>query len=71
MAAGVFSISRAIARVVSRQREIQAAYLFGSTANGRVRPDSDVDVAVLLARPVATKRSLDYVLSELRRPAHG
>jgi len=62
MAADVLSISRAIARVVSRRREIQATYLFGSTATGRTRPDSDVDVAVLLAPPVAKKRSLDYRL---------
>ena len=63
MAADVSSIERAIARAVSKRREVQAAYLFGSTATCRVRPDSDVDVAVLLARPASAKRSLDYRLT--------
>jgi predicted nucleotidyltransferase len=38
-----------IARAVSKHREVEAAYLFGSTATGRSRRDSDVDVAVLLS----------------------
>ena len=55
-------IPRAIARSVSKRREIQAAYLFGSAASGRARPDSDLDVAVLLNRPILAIRSLDYRL---------
>ena len=47
---------------MSRRREIQAAYLFGSAATGRTRPDSDLDVAVLLARPLSPSRSLSYRL---------
>ena len=62
MTSEVPSIGRAIARMVSRRREIQATYLFGSTVTGRVRPDSDVDVAVLLTRPAGAKRSVDYRL---------
>lgn len=34
---------------LSRQLEVQAAYIFGSLARGRLRAGSDVDVAVLLA----------------------
>lgn len=38
----------AITRCLSEQEGIVAAWLFGSQATGRARPDSDVDVAVLL-----------------------
>ena len=62
MAPDVSVIHRAIARSVSKRREIQAAYLFGSAASGRTRPDSDLDVAVLLTRPIRASRSLDYRL---------
>ena len=56
------AIGRAIARSVSKRREIQAAYLFGSAATGRTRADSDVDVAVLLERPLGSRHLLDYRL---------
>ena len=62
MQSAVASIQRAISRAVSKRREIQAAYVFGSTATGRTRPDSDVDVAVLLGRPLRTRHVLDYRL---------
>ena len=66
---------RAVARCVSRRREIQAAYIFGSVATRRARADSDVDVAVLFDRRVRPARMLTYRLklmadlgSALRRP---
>jgi uncharacterized protein len=63
MASGTLSIQRAIARCVSRRREIRAAYLFGSTVTGRSRRDSDVDVAVLLGRGAPrARRALAYRL---------
>ena len=62
MAPDVSVIHRAIARSVSKRREIQAAYLFGSAASGRTRTDSDLDLAVLLTRPISASRSLDYRL---------
>ena len=55
-------IERAVARCASRRREIAAAYVFGSVATGRTRNDSDVDVAVLLARPLPPARALAYRL---------
>jgi len=54
--------SRAVARSVARRPEIQAAYIFGSVAQGRARPDSDIDIAVLLARRVPDARALRYRL---------
>ena len=55
-------VSHQVARCVRARREIQAAYVFGSVATGRSRPDSDVDVAVLLARPLRADRRLSYRL---------
>ena len=42
------ALTQAVRRSVSRQRDVSAAYVFGSVAAGRARPDSDLDVAVLL-----------------------
>ena len=42
------AVARVIRRSVSRRRDVSAAYVFGSVAAGRARPDSDLDVAVLL-----------------------
>jgi hypothetical protein len=54
--------SRAVARSVSRRPEIQAAYIFGSVARGRARPDSDIDIAVLVGRRIPEARALSYRL---------
>src|SRR3989442_10314521 len=56
------AVERAVARCTSRRREVLAAYVFGSVARRRTRRDSDVDVAVLLARPLRSSRSLPYRL---------
>lgn len=53
---------RAVARCVSRRKEIQAAYIFGSVATRRARADSDVDVAVLVDRRVRPAHMLTYRL---------
>lgn len=55
--------SRAVARLVARHPDIQAAYIFGSVAQGRARPDSDIDVAVLLGRRLPDARALRYRLA--------
>jgi hypothetical protein len=39
--------------LASAPPEVLAAYLYGSRARGTARPDSDVDVAILLAAPPA------------------
>ena len=62
-AADSSGIEKAIARCASKRREIAAAYIFGSVATGRTRPDSDVDVAVLLTRPLPSNRLLKYRLN--------
>lgn len=55
--------SRAVARCVARHPDIQAAYIFGSVAQGRARPDSDIDIAVLLARRIPDRRAFRYRLT--------
>ena len=54
--------SRAVARCVSRHTDIQAGYIFGSVAQGRARPDSDIDIALLLGRRIPEARALRYKL---------
>ena len=48
-------IREAVAQVLAPRPEVLAGYICGSVASGRARPDSDVDVAVLV-RPAVMKR---------------
>lgn len=41
--------------MLAARPEVLAGYIFGSVASGRARPDSDVDVAVLV-KPTVMKR---------------
>lgn len=51
-------LKKAIARALRDVPEVQAALLFGSHAKGTARPDSDVDIAVLLeATPPSKQRT--------------
>src|SRR5690606_3426590 len=53
----VNELVRALARALMPLTEVKAAYLFGSHANDRARPDSDIDVAVLFgAAPAPDER---------------
>lgn len=49
---------QAAAAEVLADQPVQFAYLFGSHARGQARDDSDVDVALHLARDVAPERYL-------------
>jgi predicted nucleotidyltransferase len=46
----------ALVAFLAAQPDVLAAYLFGSHATGRARPESDVDVAVLLSGTDAMER---------------
>ena len=52
------AIAQQIARTLAQHEEIQLAFVFGSAAHGTLRPDSDVDVAVLAARPLSPEARL-------------
>ena len=64
-----------IARVLATFPEVSAAWLFGSEARGEARPDSDLDVALLLRDPKQTALHLTQTLgrmaAELERVAPG
>ena len=40
------------AKVLDKNRKVLAAWLFGSQVNGSTRPDSDVDIALLVSAPL-------------------
>lgn len=46
-----------------RQPDVEAVFLFGSAAKGRSRPDSDLDLAVLLDRSVPEETYLPQRLT--------
>ena len=63
VATAASTIDRGVERCVARRSEIQAAYVFGSAATGRMRANSDVDVAVLVNESrVGRAGSLSYRL---------
>jgi predicted nucleotidyltransferase len=44
-------IARQLAAVFARREELDFLWLFGSVAEGRARPGSDIDLAVHVSRP--------------------
>ena len=52
------SITQQIAHTLAPHEEIQLAFVFGSAAHGTLRPDSDVDVAVLAGEQLSTELRL-------------
>ncbi len=56
------SIRRAALACLESRPEVQAAYIFGSVATGMARPDSDVDIAVLVSGKVAQRDPFRYRL---------
>ena len=46
---------------LEKRGDVRLAYLFGSLARGTARPDSDVDVALSLGRPMTTAEKIDLI----------
>jgi len=69
--------SLAVSEITARAKEVlhaehglRLAILYGSAATGKMRADSDVDIAVLLDRPLGAERKMELTSrleSELRR----
>lgn len=64
--AGEHTLERRLTRVVSAFDEIDAAYVFGSVAEGRSGPMSDLDLGIVLRDPAPKSLKLD-VLEALTR----
>lgn len=67
-------IKEKVAPVLSGCGDVVAAYLFGSAATGRMRPGSDIDIALLLAETGNVpdrKTLLDRLLPLLCRALRG
>jgi len=56
------SIEHAVANFLASRGEVQAGYIFGSLVTGRSRPDSDVDIAVLVSDHVIQDDPFRYRL---------
>ncbi len=56
-----------IRAVLARFPRVSTAWLFGSVARGDARPDSDLDIAVLLAGPEKDPSGLLALAAELER----
>jgi predicted nucleotidyltransferase len=66
----VNEISRKISPYFERESRVTAAYLFGSFARGSQRPNSDVDIAILLDEShgkIDRKNLYDRLLPQLGR----
>lgn len=50
-----------VTTALEQHPEISLAYVFGSVANGRAGPDSDVDVAVLAGAPLDAQQRIHLV----------
>lgn len=53
-------------KVFRKYPDIQAVYLFGSTASGKTRPESDLDLAILPGKSALREKKLD-LLTDLAR----
>lgn len=61
MIASVRSTIAAIRSVLERDPRVRLAMLFGSLAAGRVRPDSDLDIAILADRPLSAELKGEWI----------
>ena len=63
MVRSLSDVKKAVADLVATRPEVLVAYVFGSTASGRARPTSDVDVGVLVSQTVMRRAPSTYRLN--------
>lgn len=64
-ARGVDDLAGRVGAALAKVPAIECAYLFGSRASGKARPDSDLDVAVVIdGDPIAALRAAGDALAE-------
>ena len=61
------SIERAVISCLGSRQEILTAHIFGSVASGRARPDSDIDIAVLVSEKIMRGDPWKYRLDLMAR----
>jgi len=62
-----------ISGIVRRYEQISAAYLYGSAAIGKLKPYSDIDLAVLLVEPFSREDQdvlLTHIICDLEAAFH-
>lgn len=60
-----------ISRCLSKQKDIAAAYLFGSYATGRQRPNSDLDIGILFSERPQSYNRLFQIASDIEKEIQG
>lgn len=50
-----------LTQIVEKRPEIQVAILFGSLAEGQGRPDSDLDLAIQMAKPISVEQKINLI----------
>nr|WP_315229915.1 nucleotidyltransferase domain-containing protein [uncultured Limnohabitans sp.] len=55
------SVDDQLRDVLSRFSVVQLAILFGSVASGRARPDSDLDLGIVCARPISVDEKISII----------
>jgi predicted nucleotidyltransferase len=64
------SITEAVVQCVSSKRVVVAAYIFGSVVTGRMRKDSDIDIAVLLREGLNSSKIFQLRLKLMAELGH-
>lgn len=55
-----------VKKILGEESDLKLAILYGSAATGKMRADSDVDIALLLDHPLGAERKME-LLSRLER----
>ncbi len=65
--ANIIEIVKRFADAIRQRMPIQRVILFGSHVRGQARPDSDIDVAVIVDEQEIDQSQLEFELFKLRR----